>query len=232
MKYYANFKLNKTSKEVVDYFEKFNQYNINQQVCFFVSPALIDGAVKSTEHPIGTQNIASQKWGAFTGETSIEQAIDLGCKSMLIGHSERRRIFNESDALIAEKVKLAKEYNVEIVLCVGETLLEREQKFDVIKRQLTSALDNLSNYSNIIIAYEPVWAIGTGVVAQNADIDEMANYINSVLKQNYNTTLPILYGGSVKTTNVKELKTINSISGFLVGGASLEPDEFYQLIIS
>ena len=231
MKYYANFKINKTVENINEYFKDFNEFDVKgNEVCFYVSPALIQTSVNATNFNIGAQNIATSKWGALTGETSIEQVVNLGAKSVLIGHSERRNIFGETDEDISSKIKLAKEYDIEIVLCVGEKLEEREHKKEVIEAQIKHALNGVSNYQNIVIAYEPVWAIGTGVTAEPKDIEEMVKFINNLLEENYKVKMPILYGGSVKASNVGSFKSISGLSGFLVGGASLNAQEFYELI--
>ncbi len=231
MKYFANFKLNKTVKELQDYFQKFNKFDtIYDEVCFFVSSPLIQSAVEFSNYNIGAQNVAEVKFGAYTGETSIEQICDLGVKYVLVGHSERRNIFGETNEIITKKIKLLESYNVFKVLCVGEKIQEREKCFEIIEQQIMSAISELDKIDKLIVAYEPVWAIGTGITPTTDDITRVVNFIKNLFSKKFNININVLYGGSVNKGNIKEFKNIDSLDGFLVGGASLNPNDFYDLI--
>jgi triosephosphate isomerase len=185
---------------------------------------------------LGAQNAYFEPKGAFTGEISIPMLKDAGCTHVIIGHSERRTIFGESDGSIAQKVKAALDAGLVPVFCYGETLAEREgsKTFDVVSRQLRAALSVLSETEagKIVYAYEPVWAIGTGKSATSAEAQEVCAYSKKLIRaETKNASLPlvVLYGGSVKPDNAKELLSMDAIDGALVGGASLKADSFLQI---
>ena len=188
----------------------------------------------------GIQNFYPAENGAFTGEISPAMVHDCGGQWALCGHSERRHIFNEPDELISRKVNFALAHDLKVMLCVGETLEERESGHlnAVLMRQLTSALSGQSSetaVSSIAIAYEPVWAIGTGNTAGPAEIKEAHELIRGDLRTMFAsacTELPILYGGSVKPSNAHEILGLDNVDGVLVGGASLEAKSFLAIINS
>ena len=188
----------------------------------------------------GIQNFYPAENGAFTGEISPAMVHDCGGQWALCGHSERRHIFNEPDELISRKVNFALAHDLKVMLCVGETLEERESGHlnAVLMRQLTSALSGQSSetaVSSIAIAYEPVWAIGTGKTAGPAEIKEAHELIRGDLRTMFAsacTELPILYGGSVKPSNAHEILGLDNVDGVLVGGASLEAKSFLAIITS
>lgn len=188
----------------------------------------------------GIQNFYPAENGAFTGEISPAMVHDCGGQWALCGHSERRHIFNEPDELISRKVNFALAHDLKVMLCVGETLEERESGHlnAVLMRQLTSALSGQSSetaVSSIAIAYEPVWAIGTGKTAGPAEIKEAHELIRGDLRTMFAsacTELPILYGGSVKPSNAHEILGLDNVDGVLVGGASLEAKSFLAIINS
>lgn len=188
----------------------------------------------------GIQNFYPAENGAFTGEISPAMVHDCGGQWALCGHSERRHIFNEPDELISRKVNFALAHDLKVMLCVGETLEERESGHlnAVLMRQLTSALSGQSSetaVSSIAIAYEPVWAIGTGKTAGSAEIKEAHELIRGDLRTMFAsacTELPILYGGSVKPSNAHEILGLDNVDGVLVGGASLEAKSFLAIINS
>ena len=188
----------------------------------------------------GIQNFYPAENGAFTGEISPAMVHDCGGQWALCGHSERRHIFNEPDELISRKVNFALAHDLKVMLCVGETLEERESGHlnAVLMRQLTSALSGQSSetaVSSIAIAYEPVWAIGTGKTAGPAEIKEAHELIRGDLRTMFAsacTELPILYGGSVKPSNGHEILGLDNVDGVLVGGASLEAKSFLAIINS
>lgn len=186
----------------------------------------------------GAQNLASESGGAFTGEVAGNMLKEFGCKYVLIGHSERRALYGETDAVIAKKFQLALQCGLKPVLCVGETLEERQsgQTQAVVSRQLAAVLDlGVENLQDAVLAYEPVWAIGTGLTAT----PEQAQEVHMALRQQVAKHSPsvaenlrILYGGSVKAANAKALFSMPDIDGGLVGGASLDAKEFLQIYYS
>jgi triosephosphate isomerase len=187
---------------------------------------------------LGAQNIYCEDEGAYTGEISPLMIKELGCRYVILGHSERRQIFGESDELINKKVKAALKYSLIPILCIGETLKQRknDKTLDVIKAQLDTDLDGIEKekMQKIIIAYEPIWAIGTGETATPAQAQESHSFIRKYLKEKFDQKtadkVKILYGGSVKPHNIEELIKEPDLDGALVGGASLEARSFSQII--
>ena len=187
---------------------------------------------------VGGQNCSDQESGAFTGEVSAAMLKDLGATVCLLGHSERRHVFGETDAFIAAKVKHALETGLDVMLCVGETIEERRdgRTEEVCRRQLSAGLSGLerSVLQRISIAYEPVWAIGTGETATPDQANAVHSYLRGIVSGSFDddaaASLRILYGGSVKPSNAAELLSAPDIDGALVGGASLRPDSFLPII--
>jgi len=187
----------------------------------------------------GPQNIHFQKEGAFTGEISAHAVKTLGCELALIGHSERRTLFNETDDVIAKKVKTAVDEELQPMLCVGETLAERDagRTNEVVKKQLQVGLSLIDvAHDEYVIAYEPVWAIGTGRTATPAQAEETHAFVRQVLTEIAGAkkaqTVSVLYGGSVKPDNAAGLSAQPNIDGFLIGGASLKPADFAAIALA
>jgi triosephosphate isomerase len=194
--------------------------------------------VKNTNIKVGAQNMYFEEKGAFTGEVSPVFLKDLGCKYVILGHSERRDIFNESDELINKKLKKALNFDLIPIVCIGEHLEEREsgKTKDIIENQFNQTFKDLKSeeLSRVIIAYEPIWAIGTGKTATPEQAEEIHMFIReliaSVYGKNTAETVRIQYGGSIKPSNAKEIFKKDNIDGGLVGGASLQSDSFYEII--
>ena len=188
---------------------------------------------------IGAQNVHFEHSGAFTGEISAEMLKDINIDYCIVGHSERRKYFAETDEDVNKKIKQLIKYNITPIICVGESLEQREKKehFEVIKKQVVQALNDISGevVKSCIIAYEPIWAIGTGRNATSDQAEEMCKYIRGIIDEIYNVDISeavrIQYGGSVNISNAKEILTMPNIDGALVGGASLKP-EFIDIIKS
>lgn len=238
----ANWKMYKSPREAVEYMKSFiakaKDISEQKQMIFFV-PAIdlwvVEQTVRGTTVGFGAQNCHFENQGAFTGENSPAVLSEIGAKYCLVGHSERRTLFHETDETCAKKVKALQELGLTPMLCVGETLAEREknQTDEVIRRQLKVGLSQRVADKSFIVAYEPVWAIGTGKVAT----PEQANDAHAVLREELKAlggdqlanTVSILYGGSVKPDNAQVLANQPEVDGFLVGGASLEVDSFLAL---
>jgi triosephosphate isomerase len=194
--------------------------------------------VKGTQIKLGAQNMHFEENGAFTGEISASMLKSVGCEYVILGHSERRTIFGESDQVINKKVKKALAAGLKPIFCVGETLEEREGNImkQIIERQVKEGLKDLSvsDMATVIVAYEPVWAIGTGKTASPAQAQEVHDFIRTQVKDLFNTEVAdnvvIQYGGSVKADNAKELLSQKDIDGALVGGACLKADSFMGII--
>jgi len=192
-------------------------------------------AIKGSNLSLAAQNMHYEDKGAFTGEISPLMLKDIGCSYVIIGHSERRKYFQENDADVNLKVKKALTAGLTPIMCVGETDEEREKRVtkDVVGRQIKNGLAGLGKIENIVIAYEPVWAIGTGKVATSAQAQEVHAFIRGILKENYGNAandVRILYGGSVTKDNIGDLIAMDDIDGALVGGASLKADGFLGII--
>lgn len=204
----------------------------------FTHIKVISDLVSFNKISVAAQNCSNHESGAYTGEVSAEMAKSAGAAFIIIGHSERRQIFNETGKEIAGKINLCLKNHMFPIVCCGETLEQREKNehFNVVKSQVSNALFHLDqfNMERVIIAYEPVWAIGTGVTATSQQAQEMHSFIREQLKSNFNTALankiPILYGGSMKPENAKDLLNQADIDGGLIGGASLKSDSFNEII--
>ena len=185
---------------------------------------------------LGAQNCYFKDSGAFTGEISLDMLLECGVNYIIVGHSERRHIFNEDNELISKKIKKIITAGINPILCIGETLDDRNngKAYEVIEKQLEFGLERIKSISNIVIAYEPVWAIGTGLTASVEKINDMHSYIRKILNKLFNNinidNIPIIYGGSVNTENADELISIKSVNGFLIGGASLDVVKFVDIV--
>jgi triosephosphate isomerase len=244
MKYFvANWKMHKTCAEAFEFLDYFKKVHISSNECIIIAPSFtllwpLSKSLGDSKIKLAAQNMYCEDKGAFTGEVSPSQLKDCLIEYVIIGHSERRNIFLEDDELISKKLKKAFEYNITPIFCVGEKLEQRQKglTFDVISNQISKGLSKLNNdeISKIIIAYEPVWAIGTGVNATPKQAEEVHLFINSYIRKNYFKNefndVKILYGGSVTPSNIKDLMSISKIEGVLVGGASLNPESF-ELIV-
>lgn len=181
----------------------------------------------------GAQNCSQHEEGAYTGEISAAMIKDMSCDYCIVGHSERRAMYDETNELVRDKASQLIENNVTAIICVGETLDEREagQEFDKVETQIKQSLPSHSNAKNTVIAYEPVWAIGTGKAATADDVAAMHNHIRQLLKSILadGADMRIIYGGSVKPSNATELLNLDNVNGALIGGASLKPDDFIAI---
>lgn len=248
----ANWKLNKNPQQTRDFFAEFAKFSLDflvgikstKKVSVLIFPpatsweaasqGITDINKSSGLSQVigwGAQNVYPELSGAFTGENSMQILTDLGGKYSLVGHSERRTYFQESDEFLNKKILKLQEQNITPVFCIGESLQEREsgQTEKVLEKQLRQGLSNVKN-ENLILAYEPVWAIGTGKVASLEQVRETHAFVKKVLSELNLSVVPILYGGSVKADNSKDLIAIDNVNGFLVGGASLEVKSFSQII--
>jgi len=239
----GNWKMFKTVPEAKTFIEevkgKVEVEGVESVICapFTNLPALVE-AVKGTSIKIGAQNLHFEDNGAFTGEISGVMLKDLGVDYVIIGHSERRQYFAETDETVNKKVQAAFRHDLTPIVCVGEKLEEREagQTKDVCKVQTEAAFQGLSaeQAAQVVIAYEPIWAIGTGKSSTAQDANEVISYIRSLVEGLYGKEVAdqvrIQYGGSVKPENVKEYMGQSDIDGALVGGASLQPASFIQLV--
>jgi triosephosphate isomerase len=204
----------------------------------FIHLSGIAEVLKGSKVTLGAQNCASESSGAFTGEVSCDMIKSTGASYVIIGHSERRTYYKEDDSLLNKKALLAIRSGLKVIFCIGELLPEREagSHFNVVKKQMEAGLFNLSesDFKTIVIAYEPVWAIGTGLTASPEQAQEMHKYIRNLIGEKYGKTLAenttILYGGSCKPSNAAELFAMPDVDGGLIGGASLKEEDFCAIV--
>lgn len=234
----GNWKMNNTITEATELVNSIkdgiNTDEVDVVLCpNFVSLSTVSDLIDETKISLGAQNVYFEDKGAYTGETSVDMLISAGVKYCIVGHSERRAYFNETDEIVNKKVKKLLEKDLNPIICVGETLEQRneEKMFDVVKSQVINALKDVTKDQmkrNVVIAYEPIWAIGTGVTATDEQAEQMCKYIRDVIAEIYDEVIAdkvrIQYGGSVKPSNASKILNMPNIDGALVGGASLTND--------
>ena len=234
----GNWKMNKTSSEARNFAKKINEFDF-KNVDVLLAPSFISlESFKnniSEKIEVAAQNISQFDDGAYTGEVSTSMLKDIGVKNVIIGHSERREKFFESNEIVNAKVKRALVDDFHVILRLGESLEVKAQnkEFDFVKDELLKSLDGIENIENITIAYEPIWAIGTGKTCSSEDAENMCREIRGIINKNYGEVsekIRILYGGSVKPSNAREILSEDNIDGVLVGGASLDVDSFVEII--
>lgn len=240
----GNWKMYKTGPEAVETASELAELcadvqNVDVMIApTFLSVPLVAQATKGTKVNTGAQNLYFEAEGAYTGEVSAQMIQAAGAEYVIIGHSERRQYFGETDDLVQKKISAALQTGLIPVMCIGETLEDREndQTFQVLKTQVSDGLNgfNTENLDTLVLAYEPVWAIGTGKTASTDQVDEVHQYLRSLVAKLFSQDLAdkirILYGGSVKPENVNELMSLADVDGALVGGASLDPQTFIKII--
>lgn len=237
----GNWKMNQTLEEISKFFIEMSKMKMELKCKAWIAPQALhipilkEIAFTTGSIQIGAQNCCEHESGAYTGEISPLALADMGVEFVLIGHSERRTIYGEYNEVLNKKLLLALKHGLKVIYCVGETLSEREssETFKVIETQLTVGLQNLPEElaANLMIAYEPVWAIGTGKTASAEQAEEVHAFIRGQLALNAEQTI-ILYGGSVKPDNIDSLLDKENIDGALVGGASLKAQDFRALCMS
>ena len=240
----GNWKMNKTLQEGIELAKELNQIlsaetpHCDVIICTpFIHLASVTPLVDPAKIGVGAENCADKESGAYTGEVSASMVKSTGAQYVILGHSERRAYYHETVGILAEKVKLALANGLKVIFCIGEVLEEREanRQNEVVAAQLASVFSlPAQDFANIILAYEPVWAIGTGKTATPEQAQEMHAYIRSLVAQNYNAEVAentsILYGGSCKPSNAKELFANPDVDGGLIGGAALKAADFKGII--
>lgn len=235
----GNWKMNKLGSECSEFISKIINDIDTDEKDVIICPTFLSlweavKAVEGTKVSIGAQNMHYEESGAYTGEVSAKMIKEAGCRYVIIGHSERRKYFAETDETVSLKIRKAYEEDLIPIMCIGETLEERENgdTYDVLRGQLENALRPINTDENIIIAYEPVWAIGTGKTATDEQAQEACRFVRDTLSGivgDVSEKIRILYGGSVNEKNVAALMAMPDIDGALVGGASLK-EEFIKLV--
>jgi triosephosphate isomerase len=236
----ANWKMNKVSSETREFIARFfPEVKSVSDVDIVLAPPFTSlphaaEMIKQTNIMLAAQDVFYEEKGAYTGEISPSMLTDVGCKFVIIGHSERRQYFNETDEIVNRKIKAAQKGGLSVIFCLGESLEEREagRTFDIIEREMNQGLDG-TNIENIVIAYEPIWAIGTGRTATPEQAQAVHAFIRERLRMKYGNKsgdIRIIYGGSVTPENVDFLMACADVDGALVGGASLKVESFVRIV--
>ncbi|HSH36463.1 triose-phosphate isomerase [Schnuerera sp.] len=239
----GNWKMNNTISESLRLIDGIKKNKLNEEVekvvaVPFTNLSEVKKVLEGTDIKLAAQNMHWENKGAYTGEVSPLMLKEIGVDYCIIGHSERRQYFNETDESVNKKIKSALKYNIKPILCVGETLEEREngEEETVVKEQVLKALEGVDkdDVKDMVIAYEPIWAIGTGKTASSDDANHMCGFIRKTVGEKYDKdtklSIRIQYGGSVKPNTIKELMSKKEIDGALVGGASLVAEDFVKLV--
>lgn len=230
--------MNKASSEALEFASEINKFEFNK-VDALLAPSFVtlESLRKNLkdEIKVAGQNVSQFDDGAYTGEVSTSMLKDIGVDDVIIGHSERREKFLESDEIINAKVKKALEDGLSVILCLGESLEIKEEgrEVDFVREELLNSLDGVEKIEKITIAYEPIWAIGTGKTCSSEDAEKMCREIRNIIDEKYGEVsqkIRILYGGSVKPSNAGEILSKENIDGVLVGGASLKASDFIEII--
>ena len=235
----GNWKMNKTSSEALEFAKEINKFEFNK-VDVLLAPSFVtlESLRKNLkdEIKVAGQNVSQFDDGAYTGEVSTSMLKDIGVDDVIIGHSERREKFLESDEIINAKVKKALADDLSVILCLGESLEIKEEGKEVefVREELLNSLDGVEKIEKVTIAYEPIWAIGTGKTCSSEDAEKMCREIRNIIDEKYgeiSQKTRILYGGSVKPSNAGEILSMENIDGVLVGGASLKASDFIEIMI-
>ena len=239
----GNWKMNKTVKEAVELINELKLLVAKSKpevvVCVpYTDLWAVKEAIQGSKIKLGAENVSWADSGAYTGEISADMLLEIGVEYVIIGHSERRQYFGETDATVNARTKQALAKGLKPIVCVGETLTEREKNKTkkVLKKQVLEGFSGITadQFDNIVIAYEPVWAIGTGKTATAEDANKTIGYIRSLIRKTYGNevakSLRIQYGGSMKPSNAKELMAMRNIDGGLIGGAALKASDFSAIV--
>lgn len=220
----GNLKMYMTYEKVNNFIENFDEDVVLCPSSIFVPYFL------NHKYKVGVQDISMYDLGSHTGEISAEQAKNLGVTYAIVGHSERRKYNKETDAEINQKIIKGLENDLKVILCIGEN--KGEDKLKVIEKQLLEDLNDINNIDNLIIAYEPIWCIGTGITPTNEQIEATISFIQTIIRERFGQSVKVLYGGSVDKDNINTLKKINNLSGFLIGKASTDYRQLKEIVAS
>lgn len=229
----GNFKMNLNQNEITDYINYFKEVGYDSAI--FAPPSIYLKEFVDNGFITCSQDVSFAEKGAYTGDISAQELKSIGVNYSIIGHSERRKYYGDSSK-VNEKLKRLLENDIIPVICIGETKEERDNNktFAVLSEEISEVFKNIDTNSlnGVIIAYEPIWSIGTGVIPTNEEIIETISFIKKYINDNYQTNLPCLYGGSVNNTCIDNLESIDVIDGYLVGGCSIKKEDFSKLIKS
>lgn len=228
----ANWKMNNDFSDIKP-FVKFVKKNLKDRKGLVVCvPSVMIKTLADTAKGVfetGAENCYFEEKGAFTGEISANMVKSAGASYSIIGHSERRQIFGETNEMLNKKLKACLKNDLKVIFCIGETLEEKSKYKSVLKKEILEGFEGITDFSNIVIAYEPIWAIGTGKVATTDDISKIHSYIKNLVKESFGADIAVLYGGSVKPSNSKEILALSEVDGVLIGGASLKAEDYVKI---
>ena len=228
----ANWKMNNDFADIKPFVKYVKKNQKNRDGLVVCVPAVMIKSFADTAKGVvetGAQNCYFAEKGAFTGEISPKMVKNSGASYVIIGHSERRQIFGETNEMLNKKLKACLANGLKVIFCIGETLDEKSKYKSVLKKEIIEGFDGITDFSNIVIAYEPIWAIGTGKVATTDDISKVHGYIKNLMKETFNVETQILYGGSVKPSNSGEILALSEVDGVLIGGASLKSEDYVAI---
>lgn len=227
----GNFKMNLDSAEIDNYIDYFKDKELKNVI--FGPPSIYLERFIKNGFKVASQDVGFSDKGAYTGDISANELRSIGVKYSIVGHSERRKYYDDG-RYVNDKIKLLLSENIIPIVCIGETKEERDNNktFDILKEEIIEALKNIDTnlLNSVIIAYEPIWSIGTGVIPSSKDIFDTIDFIKRYIHKNFNISLKVLYGGSVNNDCINNLEKIENIDGYLVGGCSIKQEEFDQLI--
>ncbi|MBR3661062.1 MAG: triosephosphate isomerase [Bacilli bacterium] len=226
----CNFKMNLLKKDIINYLDVINNKIKKDNLIFFPSIPYIS-MFNEAGFKVGSQDISFKELGSITGDTSILQLKELGISYTIIGHSERREYFDD-DKYISNKINLALTNSIKVILCIGEKIKQEKIDTEFLKKEIDEAFKNnlnLINNNNLIIAYEPIWAIGSGEIPSNICIEETIFFIKKHIFDKYKININVLYGGSVSLDNIDILESVKGIDGYLIGGCSLKPENILNI---
>lgn len=226
----SNHKMNLTLEEIKEYVKQLETVQSKNNLLIFCPSFLYLPYFTGKNYLLGSQNVASQTMGPLTGEVSIEQLKSSRVRYVIVGHSERRIILGEDLDSIQKKIILCLKNGITPILCIGEQLEERNKKEVILKEALDSAFPTGLDLEKIIIAYEPLWSIGTGIIPNNEEIDSTFQWIKSYIKDKYNISCKVVYGGSVNEKNIRQLNMMEIIDGYLIGGTSLKIEKLREIV--
>ena len=228
----ANWKMNNDFSDIAPFVKYIKKNAKNEKNLIVCVPSTMIKTFADTAKKLvatGAENCYFAEKGAYTGEISANMVKSAGASYVIVGHSERRQIFGETNEMLNKKLVAALKAGLKVIFCIGETLEERSKYKSVLKKEIVEGFAGITDFSNIVIAYEPVWAIGTGVVATTADIVKVHKYIKTLVKDTFGADVAVLYGGSVKPSNSKEILALEEVDGVLIGGASLKAEDYIAI---
>ena len=228
----ANWKMNNDFSDIAPFVKYIKKNAKNEKNLIVCVPSTMIKTFADTAKKLvatGAENCYFEEKGAFTGEISANMVKSAGASYVIVGHSERRQIFGETNEMLNKKLVAALKQGLKVIFCIGEVLEEKSKFKSVLKKQIVEGFAGITDFSNIVIAYEPVWAIGTGVVATTADIVKVHKYIKTLVKDTFGADVAVLYGGSVKPSNSKEILALEEVDGVLIGGASLKAEDYIAI---